>query len=84
MAKVSRLPRQEEQVPERSSASLRETLFETLEGLRDESIEPSRAREVCRTAAQIISSVKMEIEFHKYVRLHEQDGLTQNTVLRLT
>lgn len=67
----------------RSSESLRDTLFETLDGLRSKALTPQEAMAVCKVTAQIINSVNTEIEFYKHIGRHHQPGETPRMVLQL-
>ena len=49
----------------RDTSTLRDILFDELEGLRDGSSEPKRAAAVAKLAAQIISTAKVEMDYHK-------------------
>jgi hypothetical protein len=59
----------EESAPvERTSDGLRDALFDEIENIRNEETTPQRANALSKLAAQIISTVNMEIEFHKHVQ----------------
>lgn len=45
--------------------ALRTTLFDTLKGLKDKTLEVDRAKAICDTSQVIINSVKAEIDFAK-------------------
>lgn len=51
----------------RTSQGLRDTLFETYDGLRRGKITPQAAREHCRIASAILSVVRLEIDAAKFV-----------------
>lgn len=51
----------------RTSAGLRDVLFDELDSIRDGTSNPQRAQAVSKLACQVINSVKMEIEFHSHV-----------------
>lgn len=51
----------------RTSKGLRDTLFEEIDALRKNKSNPSKARSIASLAAQILQSVKIEIEMHRYV-----------------
>lgn len=55
---------------ERTSGGLRNCLFDEIDGVRDGSSTPARARAVSSLVNTTLKSVMMEIEFQKYV-----DGL---------
>lgn len=58
---------QSEQQPEQQNdiRALRTTLFDTLKGLKDKTMEVDRAKAICDTSQVIINSVKAEIDFAK-------------------
>ena len=58
---------QPEQQPEQQNdiRALRTTLFDTLKGLKDKTLEVDRAKAICETSQVIINSVKAEIDFAK-------------------
>lgn len=58
----------------RSTAGLRETLFQELDDLRNGNSTPSRAGAAAKLAVQIINSARIEIDYQKHVRL--TDGST--------
>lgn len=51
----------------RSSQALRDALFDELDDLRGGDGDPTRALAVARLAQQIISTAKVEMEFHKMI-----------------
>lgn len=59
---------------ERTSKGLRESLFKAFDDLRNDDITPQKARELYRTAATILMSVKLEIEAARFVALTMQTG----------
>jgi len=61
----------------KSTVGLREVLFEELNALRGGITTPARANAVARTVAQILSTVKTEIE---YVRFLKDVGNKQSRV----
>ncbi len=52
----------------RTSAGLRDALFDELDRLRVGDSNPQMAQAVSKLSCQIINSVKAEIEFHSHVR----------------
>ncbi|MHB0926900.1 MAG: hypothetical protein ACYC1F_10390 [Gallionellaceae bacterium] len=58
---------QPEQQPEQQNdiRALRTILFDTLKGLKDQTLEVDRAKTICETSQVIINSVKAEIDFAK-------------------
>lgn len=51
----------------RTSAGLRDALFDEIDALRDGSSNAARARSVAMLANSVLQSVTAEIEYHKYV-----------------
>lgn len=51
----------------RTSNGLRDMLFEEIDSLRNNTSNPSKARAMASLASQILQSVKIEIEMHRYV-----------------
>ena len=51
----------------RTSAGLRDALFDEIDSLRDGSSNAARARSVAMLANSVLQSVTAEIEYHKYV-----------------
>ncbi len=51
----------------RTTAGIREALFEEWEALRSGDSNPARARSIAMMANTILQSVNTEIEYHKYV-----------------
>lgn len=57
----------------RTSAGLRDILFDELDALKSGESNPQRAQAIAKLACQVINSVKMEIEFHSHVASHPAD-----------
>ena len=53
----------------RTGEGLRDALFDEIDGLRKGTVSATRAGATARLACQIISSVRVEIDFHRFVRL---------------
>lgn len=51
----------------RTSAGLRDALFDELDALREGKTNPQRAHAMAKLAVQIIGTVRMEIEFQRHV-----------------
>ena len=51
----------------RTSAGLRNALFDEIDSLRNGASNPARARSLAMLANTALKSVEVEIEFHKYV-----------------
>lgn len=49
----------------RTSAGLRDALFDTLDNLRTGKISPTSANATAKIAAAIVSTVEMELEVHR-------------------
>ncbi len=52
----------------RTSAGLRDVLFDELDAIREGRSNPQKAQATAKLACQIINSVKMEIEFYSHVQ----------------
>lgn len=64
--KSERAARKDEPI-KRTSAGLRDALFDEIDALRDGSSNAARARSVAMLANSVLQSVTAEIEYHKYV-----------------
>lgn len=64
-------------------SDLRNHLFETIEGLKDNSIPVDRARAISDAAGKIIESGKMELEFVKFVGDREASKFFDTPALAL-
>lgn len=51
----------------RTSAGLRDALFDELDGLRAGTTNPARASSTAKLATSIIDTVRMEMDVHKHV-----------------
>lgn len=58
----------------RSSQALRDALFDELEDLRSGDGDPSRALAVAKIAQQIVSTARIEMEFHRMVLSAAEKG----------
>lgn len=58
----------------RDTSALRDILFDELEGLRNGTSEPKRASAVAKLASQIISTAKVEMEYHKLAMRAKAQG----------
>jgi len=69
MDKKSKEPVREEiaKKMDRTSAGLRNILFDEIDSLRIGESNPARARSLAMLANTALKSVEVEIEFHKYV-----------------
>ena len=69
----------------RTSAGLRDVLFDELDALRSGNSNPQRAQAIAKLACQIVNSVKMEIEFFSHVQsAKEGTDLPMSKPLQLT
>lgn len=64
-------------------SDLRNHLFETIEGLKDNTIPVDRARAISDAAGKIIDSGKMEIELVKFVGDREASKFFDTPLLAL-
>lgn len=64
-------------------SDLRNHLFETIEGLKDNSMPVDRARAISDAAGKIIDSGKMELEFVKFVKDREASKFFDTPALTL-
>ncbi len=51
----------------RTSAGLRDALFDELDGLRAGTTNPAKANAVAKLAGQVIDTVKMELDVQKHM-----------------
>lgn len=51
----------------RTSAGLRDALFDELDGLRQGTSNPAKANAIAKLAGQLIDTVKMEIDVQKHL-----------------
>lgn len=58
----------------RDTGMLRGVLFEEMEMLRRGEIEPKRAQAVAKLAQQIISTAKVEMDYHRMRRVAREKG----------
>ncbi len=59
----------------RTSAGLRDALFDELDSLRSGLSNPSKANAVAKVADQIIATVKMELDVQKHIAKYKPAGL---------
>lgn len=68
----------------RTSAGLRNVLFDEIDELRSGSSNPARARSLAMLANTALKSVEVEVEFHKYVSdVTKHDGSSKIGMLEL-
>lgn len=58
----------------RTTAGLRDALFDELELMRSGDGDPTRALAVANLAKQIINTAKVELEFHRTIKQLESEG----------
>ncbi len=58
----------------RDTSMLRDILFDELESLRNGTSEPQRAQAVAKLSSQIISTAKVELDYHKLAMKAEEAG----------
>lgn len=62
----------------RTSAGLRDALFDELDGLRNGESNPAKANAVAKLAGQVIDTVKMELDVQKHLaKMPKTDTPTQ-------
>ena len=61
---------------ERNTSTLRNILFDEIDGLKNGTSEPRRAMAVARLAQQIIQTAKVEMEFYRLQSKAEDAGKT--------
>lgn len=70
MAKSSK-PQVEKSMPiARTSAGLRDAIFDELDSIRNGTSNPTRANAVAKLATGIVETVRMEIEVQRHLRQH--------------
>jgi hypothetical protein len=62
----------------RTSAGLRDALFDELDGLRDGSVNATQANATAKIAGSIVDTVNMEMAAHKILSKHPQQQLTDS------
>lgn len=60
----------------RTSAGLRDALFDELDALRAGSSNPAKANAVAKLSDQVIATVKMELDVQKHIAKYKPAGLT--------
>lgn len=58
----------------RTSAGLRDALFDELDALRLGTTNPAKANAVAKLADQVIATVKMELDVQKHVAKYKPNG----------
>jgi len=62
----------------RTSAGLRDALFDELDGLRNGESNPAKANAVAKLAGQVIDTVKMELDVQRHLaKMPKNDTPTQ-------
>lgn len=65
---------QQEPAVVRTSAGLRDALFDELDSLRAGTTNPAKANAVAKLADQVIATVKMELDVQKHVAKYKPNG----------
>jgi hypothetical protein len=77
MPKTSKTPRKKRQAKPnppasvpivRTSAGLRDAIFDEIDSIRAGTSNPTRANAVAKLAAGVVETVRMEIEVHRHLR----------------
>ena len=69
---------------DRTSAGLRNAVFDEIDFLRNGTSNPSRARSIAMLANTVLKSVEVEIEFNKYVSdISKHDSVAKLGILEL-
>lgn len=55
----------------RTSAGLRDAIFDEIDGIRNGSSNPTRANAVAKLAAGVVETVRMELEVQRHLRSHK-------------
>lgn len=58
----------------RTSAGLRDALFDELDALRNGSTNPAKANAVAKLADQVVATVKMELEVQRHIAKYKPAG----------
>lgn len=58
----------------RDTSTLRDILFDELDGLRNGTSDPKRAQAVAKLSSQIIGTAKVELEYHRAVMKARAQG----------
>lgn len=59
---------------ERTSAGLRDAIFDEIDAIRDGTSNPTRANSVAKLAAGVVDTVRMEMEFQRHLRQVSEEG----------
>ncbi len=65
----------------RTSAGLRDAIFDEIDGIRNGASNPTRANAVAKLAAGVVETVRMEIEVQRHIRLHKPSDQPQPNAL---
>lgn len=60
----------------RTSAGLRDALFDELDNLRNGTSNPAKANAIAKLSDQVISTVKMELDVQKHIAKYKPAGLS--------
>lgn len=63
----------------RTSAGLRDAIFDEIDAIRNGSSNPTRANAVAKLAAGVVETVRMELEVQRHLRSHKVGDKTVET-----
>jgi hypothetical protein len=65
----------------RTSAGLRDAIFDEIDSIRNGSSNPTRANAVAKLAAGVVETVRMELEVQRHLRSHKPSDVIQQNPL---
>lgn len=66
----------------RTSAGLRDAIFDEIDSIRNGSSNPTRANAVAKLAAGVVETVRMELEVQRHLRSHKPgDAKSESSAL---
>lgn len=72
-------------MPGKTTADLRDTLFDAIEGVMNRRITPEQAREVANLSSEMVKTAKLEIEFELAAnKIAESDREFNSSPMMLT
>jgi hypothetical protein len=75
MTMTKRPTRQPQAAPiQRTSAGLRDAIFDEIDSIRNGTSNPTRANAVAKLATGIVETVRMEIEVQRHLKAHPGGG----------
>lgn len=72
------------QAVDRTSAGLRDALFDAIDGLRAGTLPPDEATALAKLSREICATVKLEIDVHRLKTEHKDEKFLQPAPLALT